>query len=74
MASNKTVVKGIRASEEFFDKCDIIAKTEGIDRNKLIVNLVSDYIDSYDWLECTTLGGDASYICGRKEEDVKSKR
>ena len=43
MASNKTVVKGIRASREFFDKCDLVAKGEGVDRNKLIVRVVSNY-------------------------------
>ena len=46
MASNKTVVKGIRASQEFFDKCDLVAKSEGVDRNKLIVWVVSEYCDS----------------------------
>jgi hypothetical protein len=45
MASNKTVVKGIRASQEFFDKCDLVAKSEGVDRNKLIIRVVSEYID-----------------------------
>lgn len=45
MSSNKTVVKGIRASQEFFDKCDLVAKAEGVDRNKLIIRVVSEYID-----------------------------
>ena len=45
MASNKTVVKGIRASQEFFDKCDLVAKAEGVDRNKLIVRVMSEYIE-----------------------------
>ena len=45
MSSNKTVVKGIRASQEFFDKCDLVAKAEGVDRNKLIVRVVNKYID-----------------------------
>lgn len=39
----KTVVKGIRASQEFFDKCDLVAEAEGIDRNKLIIRVVSEY-------------------------------
>lgn len=43
MSSNKTVVKGLRASQEFFDKCDLVAKAEGIDRNKLIIRVVSEY-------------------------------
>ena len=47
MASNKTVVKGIRASQEFFDKCDLVAKAEGVDRNKLIVRVMSEYCDGY---------------------------
>ena len=45
MSSNKTVVKGIRAIQEFFDKCDFVAKAEGVDRNKLIVRVVSEYCD-----------------------------
>ena len=45
MASNKTVVKGIRASQEFFDKCDLVAKAEGIDRNKMIVRVVSEHCE-----------------------------
>lgn len=43
----KTVVKGLRASQEFFDKCDLVAKAEGIDRNKLIVRVVSEYCDKF---------------------------
>lgn len=56
MASNKTVVKGIRASQEFFDKCDLVAKVEGVDRNKLIVGVVTDYLEAYGWYERTILG------------------
>lgn len=51
MSSNKTVVKGIRASQEFFDKCDLVAKAEGIDRNKLIVRVISEYCDKADLME-----------------------
>ena len=51
MSSNKTVVKGLRASQEFFDKCDLVAKAEGIDRNKLIVRVVSEYCDKIDLVE-----------------------
>lgn len=64
MASNKTVVKGVRASQEFFDKCDLVAKNEGIDRNKLIVRCVEEYLDKFEWLEAVTLDGCLSYICG----------
>ena len=51
MASNKTVVKGIRAEQSFFDKCDLVAKGEGVDRNKLIVRVVSEYCEKYDLVE-----------------------
>ena len=47
MSSKITVVKSLRASQEFFDKCDLIAKAEGVDRNKLIVRIVSEYCDGY---------------------------
>ena len=56
MSSNKTVVKGLRASQEFFDKCDLVAKAEGVDRNKLIVSVVTDYLEAYGWYERTILG------------------
>lgn len=46
MSSKITIVKGIRASQEFFDKCDLVAKAEGVDRNKLIVRVVSEYYES----------------------------
>ena len=51
MSSNKTVVKGLRASQEFFDKCDLVAKAEGIDRNKLIVRVISEYCDKANLVE-----------------------
>ena len=51
MSSNKTVVKGLRASQEFFDKCDLVAKAEGIDRNKLIVRVIGEYCDKADLME-----------------------
>lgn len=41
----KTKVNGIRAEEEFWDKCDIIAKKEKTNRNELIVRIVSKYCD-----------------------------
>jgi metal-responsive CopG/Arc/MetJ family transcriptional regulator len=56
MSSKITVVKSLRASQEFFDKCDLIAKAEGVDRNKLIVRIVGEYLDDFEWLEATTLG------------------
>lgn len=51
MSYDKTVVKGIRASQEFFDKCDLVARAEGIGRNKLIVRVVSEYCDKADLVE-----------------------
>ena len=51
MTSNKTIVKGIRASREFFDKCDLVAKAEGVDRNKLIVRVMGKYCDKADLVD-----------------------
>ena len=45
MSSSTTVVRGLRASQEFFNKCDLVAKAEGVDRNKLIVRVVGEYCD-----------------------------
>ena len=45
----KTVVKGLRAEQSFFDRCDLVAKAEGVDRNKLIVRVVSEYLDKDEW-------------------------
>lgn len=39
-----TVVKGVRAKQSFWDNCDLVAKKENIDRNKLIVREVGNYI------------------------------
>lgn len=41
--SEKTVVKGIRASQSFFDKCDEVARKNGMTRNALIVSAVYSY-------------------------------
>lgn len=62
MASRKTVVKGLRASKEFFDKCDALAKSQGIDRNKLIVGLVERKFGEFKWCECANLDGDIKYV------------
>lgn len=43
----KTIVKGVRASQEFFDKCDLVAKSQNTDKNKLIVRVMSEYCDLY---------------------------
>lgn len=51
MSSSKTVVKGIRAEQEFFDKCDLVAKAEGVDRNKLIVRVMNEYFKKADLVE-----------------------
>lgn len=45
----KTVVKGLRAEQSFFDRCDLVAKAEGVDRNKLIVRVMSEYLDKDEW-------------------------
>lgn len=76
MLSSKTVVKGIRAEQEFFDKCDLVAKAEGIDRNKLIVGCVEEYLDNFEWLETTTLSDSKScWVFSRKEnKNAKNKR
>jgi hypothetical protein len=50
----KTIVKGIRASQDFFDKCDLVSKAEGVDRNKLIVRVVSEYCDKPKFTEVLT--------------------
>lgn len=39
-----TIVKGVRAKQSFWDNCDLVAKKESIDRNKLIIREVSNYI------------------------------
>lgn len=43
--SVKTIVRGIRAPQEFWDKCDSVAEAQGTDRNKLIVGVVNKYCD-----------------------------
>lgn len=39
----KTCVKGVRAEEGFWEKCDLVAKSENTTRNELIVSIVSEY-------------------------------
>ena len=41
-----TVVRGIRATDEFWSKCDIVARLENTDRNKLIVKIMNDYYEN----------------------------
>lgn len=41
----KTIVSGLRAEKSFFEKCDLVAKNENTNRNKLIVTVVSEYLD-----------------------------
>lgn len=43
MKTEKTIVRGIRAKQSFWDKCDLMAKKEGIDRNKLIIREINNY-------------------------------
>ena len=41
----KTVVKGLRAEQSFFDKVESVAKAENISKNELIVRVVSEYCE-----------------------------
>lgn len=41
----KTKVRGIRASEEFWEKCRKVAKKKNTDVNKLIVSRMNKYCD-----------------------------
>ena len=69
----RTIVRGIRAEKSFFEKCDLVAKAEGVDRNKLIVRLVEDYLDNFEWLETITLGDSKScWAFSRKENENES--
>ena len=42
---DKSVVKGIRANQSFFDKCDDVARKNGMTRNTLIVSAVYSYFE-----------------------------
>lgn len=42
---NKTVVRGIRASDRFWERCDEEAHRQETTRNKLIVAVVNDYLE-----------------------------
>jgi predicted DNA-binding ribbon-helix-helix protein len=39
----KTKVRGIRASQDFWDKCQKVAKSKNTDVNKLIVSRINKY-------------------------------
>ncbi len=41
-----SVVKGIRADNEFWAKCDNVANNENTSRNELIVRVVAQYCES----------------------------
>ena len=43
----KTVVKGLRAEQSFFDKVELVAKAENISKNELIVRVVGEYCDKF---------------------------
>lgn len=43
-----TVVRGVRAEQSFFDKCDTIADIEDTNRNELIVRVVTDYCEKIE--------------------------
>ena len=40
-----TCVRGIRAENTFWEKCDCVAKVEETTRNELVVRVVSKYLD-----------------------------
>ena len=40
-----TIVKGVRAEEDWWDKCDVVAGREETSRNELIVRVVEQYCD-----------------------------
>lgn len=44
----KTVVKGLRAEQSFFDKVEMVAKAENISKNELIVRVVSEYCEKVE--------------------------
>lgn len=41
--NKKTVVRGIRAPQNFWERCDVVANREQKTRNDLIVKVVSEY-------------------------------
>lgn len=41
--SKLTKVRSVRATDEFWRKCDIMARLEKTDRNKLIVKVLNNY-------------------------------
>lgn len=44
----KTVVKGLRAEQSFFDKIDSVALEQNTNRNELIVRVMKDYLWQID--------------------------
>lgn len=44
--SSKTVVRGVRASQSFWEKCDKVAVCENITRNELILRVMKEYIEN----------------------------
>ncbi len=43
--SSKTIVRSIRASKEFWEKVEQMAKNENTDTNKLVVKVVKEYCE-----------------------------
>lgn len=43
--SKLTKVRSVRATDEFWRKCDIMARLEKTDRNKLIVRVLNNYFN-----------------------------
>lgn len=45
MQEKKTVVRGIRASDSFWGRCDEEAHRQNTTRNKLIISIINEYLD-----------------------------
>ena len=66
----KTVVRGLRAEQSFFDTVGMVAKAENISKNELIVRVVSEY--------CTTnyiygFNNNADLIVSRENKDKEKE-
>lgn len=44
MASKRTVVRGVRAEQSFWERCDKVAREKGITRNALILKIINTYL------------------------------
>ncbi len=44
----KTVVRGLRASQTFWERCDKVAESENMTRNEFILFVVNEYLSKKD--------------------------